>query len=310
MLLLFTIFLFIPQSDQKDTYIFSDNSLFLNPYLTHNFQRENYIFVGDNSLLANGPIIKSGQILGMIEENDRRDHLLSYKVKSGDTLSTVADRFGISENTIRWANDISDDYLKKGEELLILPTTGVLYYVEKGDTPSSIAALHNADVEKLMRFNKIEDSSNLKPGDKLIIPGGEKPTISSSSYTNYNYSFINPVPGGTVTQGLHFYNAIDIHQSCGSPVVASANGKVISIGIGTWPAGNFVKIDHNGIIFLYGHLQNIYVENGDYVSQGQQIGTVGNTGHTIGVTGCHLHFDALTTKINNPFYGVPLGRTP
>lgn len=299
---------------KEEEFVIADNNLFLTAQEIQNKKNESYLLT-ESTLFALSPTsTRKGQVLGA-SKSPERDNIVSYKVKSGDSLDSIAEKFDISVNTVKWANNLnSDSDLEDGKELLILPTTGVLYYVENGDTPSEVARIHDADEEEIMDFNDIKDDSDLKPGDKLIIPDGEKPTINRNTNNNntntYNHSFTNPVPGGTITQGAHFYNAVDIFQPCGEPVVAAASGKVVSIGRNTWPAGNFVKIKHNGVVFLYGHLQNIHARNGDSVDQGQQIGTVGNTGKTIGATGCHLHFDALTTRISNPFRGVPIGATP
>lgn len=110
-----------------------------------------------------------------------------------------------------------------------------------------------------------------------------------------------------ITQSTHPYNAVDIYNHCGRAIIASASGVVTEIGRGTWPAGNFVKIDHGSVIILYAHMQSIYVVPGQQITQGAQIGTVGNTGRTVGRTGCHLHFDVLSRKIRNPFSHLPTG---
>jgi murein DD-endopeptidase MepM/ murein hydrolase activator NlpD len=271
-------------------------------------------FTEENFILAESPpcFIKP-QTLGVLG-NEERENIISYKVESGDNVSGVANKFGISPDTIRWANDIKGNTLKEGDELLILPTTGVMYYVEKGDTLSQIAKIHKAKAEDIVEFNDI-DEKKIIAGDRLIIPGGTPPPPPpparvTSSARIVQSSFINPVPGGMITQRTHSYNAVDIYNHCGSPIVAAAAGRVTQVGRGSWPAGNFVKIDHGSVVILYAHMQSIYVNVGDYVSQGKQIGTVGNTGKTIGRTGCHLHFDVLSLKIRNPFAHLPIGARP
>ncbi len=272
-------------------------------------EQEQCFFREDETVsVMSSPCFVDVQVLGMQTNNNRED-IISYQVEKGDAIKSIAEKFDISVDTIKWANDIKNNTVKEGDELLILPVTGVFYYVEKGDTVSGIAKMHKAKTEEIISFNKLEDKSII-PGDRLIIPNGTMPVITSSStvYSSVSKtSFINPVPGGVVTQGLHSYNAVDIYNVCGSKIVASASGKVTQTGWGSWPAGNFVKIDHGSVIVLYAHLQNIYVKKGDYVVKGQQIGTVGNTGKTIGRTGCHLHFDFLSRKITNPFARYKVG---
>ena len=248
-----------------------------------------------------------------MKTSESRESIISYKVEDGENISIIADKFGISSDTIRWANDVKGNTIKEGEELLILPTTGVMYYVEKGDTLSEIAKIHKAKTEDILSFNNIEEKKIIA-GDRLIIPGGTPPpppVIRTTPTTRIAWSsFINPVPGGRISQRVHSYNAVDIYNHCGTPIVAAAAGRVTQTGWGSWPAGNFVKIDHGSVVILYAHMQNIHVSTGDYVSQGKQIGAVGNTGRTIGRTGCHLHFDVLSLKIRNPFAHLPTGSRP
>jgi len=230
-------------------------------------------------------------------------------------VASIAEKYNISTDTVRWANDIENDKPKEGEELLILPTTGVIYYVERGDTVDKIAELHEAKREDIVSFNEIKDD-RITAGERLIIPGGEPPpapvveTPAPRQRPSTSTAFVNPVPGGVISQGTHSYNAVDIANPCGSPLLASASGKVVQTGRGSWPAGNFVKIDHGQVVILYAHMQDIHVGTGSYVRQGQQIGTVGNTGKTIGPSGCHLHFDVLSLSMPNPFSHLPVGARP
>lgn len=292
----------------------NSNMLFLSPEEEIIGEEPTISFAEENFILAESPpcFIKT-QVLGALG-NEERENIISYKVESGDSVSSVASKFGISANTIRWANDIKGNTLKEGDELLILPVTGVIYYVEKGDTLSEIAKIHKTKTEDIISFNDVEEKKIIA-GDRLIIPGGTPPPLPSpariaSSTRIIQSSFINPVPGGMITQRVHSYNAVDIYNHCGSPIVAAGSGRVTQVGRGSWPAGNFVKIDHGSVVILYAHLQSIYVNTGEYVSQGKQIGTVGNTGKTIGRTGCHLHFDVLSLKIRNPFAHLPVGARP
>ncbi len=271
--------------------------------------------------------------MGTRKETERRDNIISYKTKKGDDVLSIAEKFEITPETIRWANDIEGNSVKEGKEILILPVTGVIYYIERGDTVEEIAKIHEARNEDVVAFNNIS-SSALVTGERIIVPGGkppppppppkEKPSSPPSSVAKSSPSpstpapsppssasaqgsFINPVPGGLITQGTHTYNAVDIYNPCGYPIVASASGRVIEVGMGTWPSGNFIKIDHGSMVILYSHMQDIHVSNGQQVSQGQQVGTVGNTGRTVGRTGCHLHFDVLSRKLQNPFGHLPAG---
>ena len=67
-----------------------------------------------------------------------RDQVITYAVKSGDTLSTIASQFGVSTDTIKWANDIQSDSLDIGQKLSIPPVSGIVHKVREGETIYSI----------------------------------------------------------------------------------------------------------------------------------------------------------------------------
>jgi len=95
-----------------------------------------------------------------------------YEVVGGDTLSGIAQRFGISVNTIKWANNLADvNSIKPGQKLTILPVSGVLYRVGEGDSLEKIVEKFHGSVERVISYNGLE-GQNLTAGQLLIIPGG------------------------------------------------------------------------------------------------------------------------------------------
>lgn len=100
--------------------------------------------------------------------------ITTYVVQSGDTVPALATRFGISAETIRWANDINGDALEPGRKLTILPTNGILYTVASGDTSASVASKFRADANRINTVNNLE-LSGLTPGQRIIVPEGVKP---------------------------------------------------------------------------------------------------------------------------------------
>jgi surface antigen len=106
--------------------------------------------------------------------NATRD-ITSYVVQSGDTLSDIASKFNITTSTLKWANDLDDaDMVKPGQELTILPVTGVIYNVKDGDTADKLASTYSANAAQILSFNNAE-VTGLKPGMKIIIPDGVQP---------------------------------------------------------------------------------------------------------------------------------------
>ena len=265
--------------------------------------------IQENSLLAAcPPITVTAQVLGSLGGGtapQSRTEIIEYVVESGDTLSSIAEKFDISLNTVLWANDLSKkSIISVGKKLVILPVSGALHLVRQGDTLSEIAETYKGDIEEIASFNDLSEKKDIFIGDLLVIPGGKMPA-SPIYYANVPLSdsyFIFPTQG-IVTQGLHWYNAIDVANKCGTPILAAAGGEVQRVGYNTWPAGNYVQILHpNGIVTFYGHLSKILVEAGEKVSQGRTIGYMGRTGLT---TGCHLHFDVRNAT--NPLAKYPLG---
>jgi murein DD-endopeptidase MepM/ murein hydrolase activator NlpD len=225
-----------------------------------------------------------------------------YEVRKGDNLSQIAEMYGVSVNTIRWANDITGP-IKEGQILTILPVTGVKYTIKKGDTVASIAKAYKSDADEIISFNGI--SGALIAGQTIIIPDAEvaAPTKSSGSTSGTKVAsgyFVRPVKGGTRTQGIHGHNGVDIASYSGAPIFAAASGEVIiAKSDGGWNGGygNYIVIKHsNGTQTLYAHLTDVQVSAGTRVTQGDQIGTMGNTGKS---TGTHLHFEVRGAT--NPF---------
>jgi LysM repeat protein len=284
------------------------SELFVSSSEENSDNRNNLVFANDNSVVAySTPYFADIQVLGTKKESTRSS-IISYKVEEGDTLEGIATMFSISSDTIKWANSIKNNKINPDDELLILPTTGVLYYVERNDSLGIIAQKHKAKTEDIISFNDIEDEKMIKPGDALIIPGGEPvPYSAPQQSTVVYYAQFNSVTHGVITQVPHsrHQNAVDIANACGTPIYAGSSGTVTKTGSNPALAGNYIWINHGTVNALYGHLQNIYVTPGEYVTAGQQIGVMGNTGYTIGSTGCHLHFE--TRGGQNPFYYLKRG---
>lgn len=240
-----------------------------------------------------------------------RSEIIEYKVESGDTLSSIAQKFGVSSESIKWANDLENIHsLKVGQSLKILPVSGVSHTVKSGDTLESVAKKYSAEQQAILDFpfNDIPDDFKLKVGQLLIVPDGVPPETkikpaprpqpqylaqgpnSPSFNAPFGASFIWPT-SGSITQYFAWYHpGIDIANRGAPGIAASDGGTVVVAG---WPDssgyGNRVVIDHgNGYRSLYGHLSNIYVSLGETVSKGQLIGQMGSTGRS---SGTHLHLE-------------------
>lgn len=257
--------------------------------------------------------IGSSGTLADIIDIPTTDTISTYIVQPGDTVAKVAIKFGVSENTVRWANGLTKkDVLHRGDTLVILPITGVKHKVQKGETIQSIAKKYKADAADIADYNDLTANDFLRQGDVLIIPDGEIVTVTTPTKTakvvpgsgvkktgvaSSKGYYIQPVvpDGGRIrkTQGFHTrYNAIDVGAPVGTPIRAMADGTVIvtkSPNGYNGGYGGLTIISHaNGSQTLYAHQSRISVSSGERVAQGQIIGYTGNTGKS---TGPHLHYE-------------------
>lgn len=109
-----------------------------------------------------------------------RKDIQKYIVKTGENVSTIAIKFGITSNSIRWSNSLANDNVPVGKELLIPPREGIVYKVQSGDTPESLATKFQADKAQVVAFNDIE-ISGLVVGELILIPDGSQPTPGAST---------------------------------------------------------------------------------------------------------------------------------
>lgn len=243
-----------------------------------------------------------------------RDKIITYTIQKGDTLSTIARKFGVSVETIKWENDLSADSLTVGEELNILPVTGVSYKVSQGETIYTIAKKLDTQAQEIVNypFNDFAnpETFSLVAGQNLIVPNGVKPSeqstyvrprpqIFAQSPTSVSSAgFAWPLRGGISQYPVWYHMAVDIMSDVGAPVVASSNGTVGTVSVGTWDGGygNNVYISSgDGYQTHYAHMASIYVSPGQSVVAGKTvIGTVGLTGRT---SGAHLHFEIIRNGV-------------
>lgn len=243
-----------------------------------------------------------GSVLGDPFKQDQKE-VIEYLVQAGDTVESVAQNFKISLNTLLWANNLpKNSTLRTGQVVAVLPVSGVVHIVKSGDTIGEISKTYKAKTEDVVAFNELAGELDIFIGDILIVPDGVMPAKPAPSVpaSLANSFFIYPAEG-KITQGIHWYNAVDVANKCGTPVYAAAPGAVQRAKYG-WNSGggNLVTILHsNGIVTYYGHLMTIFVKPGDKVDVGTKIGLIGGGIGMEGAgisTGCHLHFGVAGAK--------------
>lgn len=272
---------------------------------------EDYMISDEGALLAaSGPGGAAAELTDLQVET-AAGAISTYVVEDNDTISSIAEKYGISVNTIYWANGLNrKSKLKIGQTLVILPITSVQHKVVKGDTISKIAKRYNGDADEIIAYNGLEDGT-LTAGETIIIPDGEMPAaplpakVASRIKSNLDSGpdmagyYILPVLGCRRSQGIHGHNGVDLACPIGTPLRAAAPGTVIVANTSGWGGGygKYVVIKHaNGTQTVYGHMSSVSVRPGETVGRGESIGATGNSGKS---TGPHLHFEVRGAR--NPF---------
>ncbi len=266
-----------------------------------------------------------------------RVDVTTYTVQQGDSIFSIADQFSLKPETILWGNytvlEDNPHLLKTSQELNILPTNGIYYQWQEGDSIAAVADEFNAEPEAILEYpgNRIDltemDNPDIEPGSWLIIPGGWRPikdwgppaitreNPASAAYYGGGHcgsvyegalgtgSFVWPttsrqISGYTYNPPVH--PAIDIGGDVGNAIFASDSGVVVYAGWSEYGFGYLIVVDHgNGWQSAYAHLSSVGVSCGQSVTRGTTIGGLGSTGKS---TGAHLHFELVYngTKVN-PF---------
>jgi len=222
----------------------------------------------------------------------------NYKVRSGDTISGISKKFGLSNiSTLIAVNDISNvRQLAAGQKLKVPSMDGIVYTVKKGDSLNSIVGKYNIKMETLLDANELT-SDELSVGQVLFIPGValDRNTLKNAMGELFILPISEPFrwssPYGwradPFTGVRSFHTGTDMACPQGTPILASQSGRVSAVSSNRI-YGNYVIIDHgNGYQTLYAHMYKASVKKGQWVSQGTRIGLVGSTGYS---TGPHLHF--------------------
>lgn len=261
--------------------------------------------IQESSFLANNPASTD-----YIETSGyKRNQIVEYTVQSGDLISFIASDYGVSVNSILWANNLKDaDSIQPDQILRIPPVSGVIHKIKKGDTLSIIAKKYGVDEDKILAFNGLPQNGDLQIDEEIIVPDGQIKSIYSTSSsatktiaTRFSYLpnlgdyYLIPATGFNWGR-IHGRNGVDIANSCGVPIYAAADGSITTADSSGWNGGfgKYIKIVHpNGTETLYAHLSKLLVSASQVVSRGQLIANMGTTGRS---TGCHLHFEVHGAK--------------
>ena len=250
-----------------------------------------------------------------------RENIIQYTVQAGDTISSIANRFHLSVNTVLWSNNLGAySLIRPGDTLSILPVSGVTYTAKRGDTVGLIASRYGVEETAIFKYNDLENG--LKAGQELIIPGGRKitTTVASTPSRQTNSGSVGsvieklvnpakaedsdtimawPTEGSRITQYYSWrHTGLDIANKTGTPLYAAEAGTVEVSGWNNGYGYNVVVNHGGGKKTRYAHASKLYVKIGDKVERGEQIAAMGSTGWS---TGPHIHFEVIVNGVRqNP----------
>lgn len=201
---------------------------------------------------------------------------IEYPVRSGDTLSGIGGRFGVSHERLADINGIDDPRELQVGQIIKVPYNGSATPRRSPNTYAS--AQPKIGVEQIKGFRPFE---------------GKTRRLSISPARDFVGRLAWPVGGGRLSstfgyRWLSFHEGIDIAAPIGTAVYAAHDGQVVYSGDGISGYGNLVVVRAPGLVTVYAHNDSNEVSAGEYVRKGDKIGEVGQTGHA---TGPHLHFE-------------------
>lgn len=257
--------------------------------------------LGNFALGRDSVIIKPVSIPASAPPNRKA---ITYRVKDGDTLDSISHAFGVTLREITWSNPGLRLPLKLGQPLDLPPMPGVVISVKPGDSPTSLATRYGVDPTDLLGFNSIR-AEQLAPGMKLVVPvdPATGPNLPSGVPADplHPGELSCPIPGAPIIQKFgptsfalepayagydHFHTGVDLLAGFGTPIVASAGGKVTATGYADYFGMRVAITDSYGLVEIYAHMSLASTAVGQLIQQGQTIGFVGSTGLSIG---SHLH---------------------
>lgn len=235
----------------------------------------------------------------------------AYRVKKGDMVGTIAEKFGVTQDTIISVNNIRQSRLIQiGQYLKIPSIPGILYTVKKdGEDINDIAERFEIAPEECAKVNNLDlQLASLKAGDQLFLPNAELDWVTRQEINGD--LFKRPLKGGYYFSSYYgwraspftgkrtFHGGIDMAARKGTAVYPALDGTVLETGYNS-TYGNYIYIKHHsGYKTLYAHLSAINTKKGRFVYTNTKIGEVGSTGLS---TGPHLHFSIYKNNVSiNP----------
>jgi N-acetylmuramoyl-L-alanine amidase len=211
-----------------------------------------------------------------------RKDIQQYVVQGGDSVSSIASKFGVTSDSIRWSNGLTGDSVNAGTKLNIPPVNGIVYTVQSGDTADSLANKYRTSKDQIIAYNDAE-LSGIQKGEQILIPNGQQPAPVVISRAAAVYG-----PANGYDYGFCTWYAANRRAQLGKPVASNlgnANTWAVlaaSMGIptGSTPQAGAVAVKHSG---APGHVAIVEVVNDDgsfWISEMNSYGQVSMTDST------------------------------
>lgn len=192
------------------------------------------------AILQDAPqVISSVEKPKVLEVSSEKRDIVKYRTETEEVIQAIADKYGITAQTIKWVNNLKGDKVEAGKELRILPVDGIVYTVKSGDTLKSIVDKYQANAERVISYNKLKDNEDPKVGVEIVIPGGILPEEERPDYSPKTKLATNSYSKSSVRSSSTSLSA----SSSSSSVTLSANynvkaGNAYAWGNCTWYAYN------------------------------------------------------------------------
>lgn len=202
------LFILVSAIEKKESFFFQNiyssrqKTIFLDSTKRNKVELPEFIISDKNFLYPNLPaIIILPKVYAQIVSGETpNNEILTHEVKEGETISLIAKEYNLKPETIILANNLADENLKVGQELIILPVDGALHIVQEGESLFGIVEKYKADLENVLVFNEITSPEEIFVGQVLIIPGAQlpkpsiqkketQPIFAKNLFSSHNYPY-------------------------------------------------------------------------------------------------------------------------